>query len=51
MENSKGKQNEVITEIDGIKYALEDVLLGVQVSLKRLSDLEKIISDKQEDTF
>lgn len=48
---NKEKLNEVETEIDGIRFALQDVLLGVQVALKRLSDVEEIINDKQEDTF
>lgn len=45
----KDKLNEIETEIDGIEFALQDVMLGVRVSLKRLNDLRELLQDKKEE--
>jgi len=45
------KEKQIATEIDGVKYALNDTLLGVKIALKRLEELEATLQDKQEDKF
>ena len=43
----KNKLQEIETEIDGIEFAVKDALLGLQVTQKRLQDLQMQFNQQQ----
>ena len=43
------KEKQIQTEIEGIKYAMQDALLGMKVALKRLEELEETLQDNPDE--